>query len=101
MLATEAIYIEQNNRRMHEITDDLFFVIDEKHNSIELTDKGIDLISSDVDDPMFFVLPDVGSEVAAVEASNLSEGEKTAISFMIFVFVSALSSFSKNPTKEV
>ena len=54
MLATEAIYIEQNNRRMHEITDDLFFVIDEKHNSIELTDKGIDLISSDVDADRLF-----------------------------------------------
>ena len=76
MLATEAIYIEQNNRRMHEITDELFFVIDEKHNSIELTDKGIDLISADVDDPHFFVLPDVGSEVAAIEASNLSDEEK-------------------------
>ena len=78
MLATEAIYIEQNNRRMHEITDELFFVIDEKHNSIELTDKGIDLISADVDDPQFFVLPDVGSEVAAIEASNLSDEEKIA-----------------------
>ena len=76
MLATEAVYIEQNNRRMHEITDDLFFVIDEKHNSIELTDKGIDLISADVEDPHFFVLPDVGSEVAAIEASNLPDEEK-------------------------
>ena len=78
MLATEAIYIEQNNRRMHEITDELFFVIDEKHNSIELTDKGIDLISADVEDPMFFVLPDVGSEVAAIEASDMSDQEKVA-----------------------
>ncbi|MEE0989871.1 MAG: preprotein translocase subunit SecA [Paludibacteraceae bacterium] len=78
MLATEAIYIEQNNRRMHEITDELFFVIDEKHNSIELTDKGIDLISADVEDPHFFVLPDVGSEVAAIESSDMSDEEKIA-----------------------
>ena len=78
MLATEAIYMEQNNRRMHEITDDLFFVIDEKHNSIELTDKGIDLISADVEDPHFFVLPDVGSEVASIENSNLTDEEKLA-----------------------
>ena len=78
MLATEAIYMEQNNRRMHEITDDLFFVIDEKHNSIELTDKGIDLISADVEDPHFFVLPDVGSEVATIENSNLTDEEKLA-----------------------
>ena len=78
MLATEAIYMEQNNRRMHEITDDLFFVIDEKHNSIELTDKGIDLISADVEDPHFFVLPDVGSEVASIESSDMSDAEKLA-----------------------
>ena len=76
MLRTEAVYMEQNNRRMHEITDDLYFVIDEKHNSIELTDKGIDLISTDTEDAAFFVLPDIGSELAEIEKANLSDEEK-------------------------
>lgn len=53
MLKTEAIYMEQNNRRMHEVTDDLYFVINEQHNTIELTDKGIDLITGDSDDALF------------------------------------------------
>ncbi|MDP3180810.1 MAG: preprotein translocase subunit SecA, partial [Bacteroidota bacterium] len=52
---------------MHIITDPLFFVIEEKQNSVEMTDKGIDLISNDVDDPSFFILPDVGSEIAEIE----------------------------------
>jgi preprotein translocase subunit SecA len=52
---------------MHIITDPLFFVIEEKQNSVELTDKGIDLISGDLEDSLFFVLPDVGSEVAEIE----------------------------------
>ncbi len=76
MLRTEAVYMEQNNRRMHEITDDLYFVIDEKHNSIELTDKGIDLISTDTADAAFFVLPDIGSELAEIEKADLSDEEK-------------------------
>ena len=76
MLRTEAVFMEQNNRRMHEITDDLYFVIDEKHNSIELTDKGIDLISNDTEDAAFFVLPDIGSELAEIEKSAMSDEEK-------------------------
>ncbi|NCC99121.1 MAG: preprotein translocase subunit SecA [Bacteroidia bacterium] len=76
MLKTEAVYMEQNDRRMHEITDDLYFVIDEQHNSIELTDKGIDLITGDTDDAKFFVLPDIGSELADLEKGNLNEEEK-------------------------
>ena len=76
MLKTEAVYMEQNNKRMPEITDDLFFVIDEQHNSIELTDKGIDLISADTGDPRFFVLPDIGTELAELENQNLTEEEK-------------------------
>ena len=76
MLRTEAVFMEQNNRRMHEITDDLYFVIDEKHNSIELTDKGIDLISTDTEDASFFVLPDIGSELAEIEKAVLSDEEK-------------------------
>lgn len=78
MLKIEAVYMEQNNRRMHEITDDLYFVIEEQHNSIELTDKGIDLITGNTDDPKFFVLPDLGSELAELERQNLSAEEKAA-----------------------
>ena len=67
MTKTENVHMQDHNKLMHLITDPLFFVIDEKQNSVELTDKGIDLISGDVDDPTFFVLPDVGSELAEIE----------------------------------
>ena len=67
MLKTENFYMQDNNKNMHKVTDPLFFIIEEKQNSVELTDKGIDLISGDVDDPNFFVLPDVGSKVAEIE----------------------------------
>jgi preprotein translocase subunit SecA len=76
---TENIYLAENAKRMHEITDDLFFVIEEKQNSIELTDKGIELITGASDDPNFFILPDIGSEIADLEKSTLSEEEKIAI----------------------
>ncbi|NDP20330.1 MAG: preprotein translocase subunit SecA [Paludibacter sp.] len=67
LLKTEEFYMQENNRNMHIATDPLYFVIDEKNNSIELTDKGIDLITDDSDDSLFFVLPDVGSEIADLE----------------------------------
>ena len=67
MTKTENFHMQDNNKLMHIITDPLFFVIEEKQNSVELTDKGIDLISGDVDDPTFFILPDVGSEIAEIE----------------------------------
>ena len=73
---TEAIYMAENNKRMPEITDELFFVIEEKQKSVDLTEKGIDLITGKTDDPHFFVLPDVGSEIAELEHSSLSEEEK-------------------------
>ncbi|MCR5456253.1 MAG: preprotein translocase subunit SecA [Bacteroidales bacterium] len=73
---TEAIYMAENNKRMPEITDELFFVIEEKQKSVDLTEKGIDLITGNSDDPQFFVLPDVGSEIAEIENSNLSDEEK-------------------------
>ncbi len=79
MLKTEEIYMEQNNRRMPEATDPLYFVIDEKNNSIEMTDKGIDLITGNSDDPLLFVLPNVGDEIAELERNNsLSKEEKQA-----------------------
>ncbi len=76
MLKTEDIYMAENGKRMPEVTDELFFVIDEKHNSIDLTDKGIDFLSKDVSDHNFFILPDIGSELADIEKSGLLENEK-------------------------
>ena len=77
LLKTEEFYMQENNRNMYIATDPLYFVIDEKQNSIELTDKGLDLITDDSDDPQFFVLPDVGSEIAELEKSKtLSTEEK-------------------------
>ena len=76
MQKTENIYMADNNRRMPEITDDLFFVIDEKMNSIELTDKGHEALSKRVGEEGFFVLPDVGAEIAELEQQELSLEEK-------------------------
>ncbi len=75
LLKTENIYLAENAKRMPEVTDDLYFIIDEKNNSVELTDKGIDLISTEVEDKEFYVLPDIGSEIADLEQSDLSEKE--------------------------
>ena len=75
MLKTEAIYIEQNNRRMPEAIEPLYFVIDEKMNSVDLTDKGIELITGNASDPTLFVLPDIAAELSALEGSGL-DGEE-------------------------
>ena len=77
MLKTEEIYMEQNNKRMHEVTDPLFFVIDEKLNSVELTDKGVDLITGNSDDPTLFVLPDIAAQLSALEnESDLTDEQR-------------------------
>ena len=76
MQKTENIYMQDNNRRMPEITDDLYFVIDEKLNSVELTDKGHEVLSKYFNEDGFFVLPDIGAEVAELEKSSLSPEEK-------------------------
>ena len=79
MLKTEEIYMEQNNRRMHEVTDPLYFVIEEKLNSVDLTDKGVDLISGKMSDPEFFVLPDITAQLSALEnETNLTDEERLA-----------------------
>ncbi len=79
MLKTEEIYMEQNNRRMHEVTDPLYFVIDEKLNSVDLTDKGVDLISGRTSDPEFFVLPDITAQLSALEnETDLTDEERLA-----------------------
>ena len=67
MLKTEEFYMEQNNRRMPEATEPLYFVIDEKHNSVDLTDKGIELITGNAADQTLFVLPDIASELSMLE----------------------------------
>jgi preprotein translocase subunit SecA len=73
---TENFYMQENSKNMYKVTDELFFVIDEKNNSIEMTEKGLDLITSSSDDAGFFVLPDIGSEVAELEKSDLPAEEK-------------------------
>ncbi len=73
---TENFYMQENSKNMHLVTDDLYFVIDEKNNSIEMTDKGIDLITTSAEDAGFFILPDIGSEIAEIEKSQASEREK-------------------------
>ncbi|MBO4665926.1 MAG: preprotein translocase subunit SecA [Paludibacteraceae bacterium] len=75
---TEEFYLQENEKNMHIATDVLYFVIDEKNKTIELTDKGIDTLTGNTDDPLFFVLPDVGSEMAELEHENLSAEEKQA-----------------------
>ncbi len=76
MQKTENTYMQDNNRRMHEITDDLYFVIDEKMNSIEMTDKGHEELSKYFKEDGFFVLPDIGSELAELEKSGMSLEER-------------------------
>jgi len=73
---TENFYMQNNSKEMPKVTDELYFIIDEKANSIELTDKGIDLISTSVEDASFFILPDVGSKIADLEKSGKSDREK-------------------------
>ncbi|MBR6103577.1 MAG: preprotein translocase subunit SecA [Paludibacteraceae bacterium] len=78
LLKTEEYYMQDNNRNMPEATNPLYFVIDEKHNSIELTDKGINALTGASDDPKFFVMPDIGTEIADIEKMGLSKEEKLA-----------------------
>ncbi|NDV65570.1 preprotein translocase subunit SecA [Bacteroides sp. 224] len=77
MLKTEEIYMEQNNKRMHEVTEPLYFVIDEKINSVDLTDKGIEMITGNAEDQTLFVLPDIAAELSALEGKEgLTEEQK-------------------------
>ena len=79
LLKTEEFYMEQNNRRMPEATEPLYFVIDEKHNSVDLTDKGIELITGNASDQNLFVLPDIASELSMLENDDtLTSEEKIA-----------------------
>ncbi|MBQ8450996.1 MAG: preprotein translocase subunit SecA, partial [Bacteroidaceae bacterium] len=76
LLKTEEYYMEQNNKRMPEAVEPLYFVIDEKNNSVELTDKGIELITGNSQDREFFVLPDIATQMSELENSSLTNEEK-------------------------
>ncbi len=73
---TEAYHLQDQQKEMPKVDAELFFTIDEKHNSIELAEKGVDLISADVNDPQFFILTDVGGEIAEIEKSGATVEEK-------------------------
>lgn len=73
---SENHYMENQNKEMPLVDTELFFVIDEKNNQVELTEKGIELITASGEDQNFFVMPDVGTEIAELEKSNLSTEEK-------------------------
>ncbi len=72
LLKTENYHMQDNNKLMYLITDDLFFVIDEKQRSVDLTDKGHELIAQNVSDNRFFILPDIGTEISELEKSDLA-----------------------------
>lgn len=76
LIRTENEYMQENGKRMPEITDPLYFVIDEKLNSIELTDKGHDTLTMAGEDPKFFILPDIGGEISEIERTITDEEEK-------------------------
>ena len=76
LLKVEAKYMADNNREMPVAVEPLYFVIDEKNHSIELTDKGIEVLSGTTTDPDFFILPDIASQLSAVENEQLSADEK-------------------------
>ncbi len=75
MLSTEEIYMENNNRRMPEAVEPLFFVVEEKQNSVDLTDKGNEWLASQVNDPALFVLPDIASMMSQIESDTTLDDE--------------------------
>lgn len=75
---TEAFYMQDNNREMWQIDQHLYFTIDEKNNQINLTDKGIDFLTRGSEDPNFFILPEIGEEVAKIEQEGLPKEEEHA-----------------------
>lgn len=73
---TENYYLGEQQRNMPKVYEELFFTIDEKQNSVDLTDKGLEMLTGAEDEPNFFVLPDMGTELASIEKSALSAEEK-------------------------
>ena len=80
---TENYYMQDNNREMPKVDAELYFVIEEKNNQIELTDKGIEFLSGK-DDPDFFVMPEIGTEIAKIEDQNLPPEEEAALKEDLF-----------------
>jgi preprotein translocase subunit SecA len=81
---TENHYMQDNNREMHIIDKDLYFVIDEKNNQIDLTEKGIQMLSEDNSDANFFVLPDIGIEIAKIESNDYDSKKEAALKEELF-----------------
>ncbi|MFH1159860.1 MAG: preprotein translocase subunit SecA [bacterium] len=75
MQKTENFYMQEQSKNMHIIDDELYFIIDEKHNTIELTEQGIDLLTESYQEANFYILPDIGSELAELERHNFTETE--------------------------
>jgi preprotein translocase subunit SecA len=75
---TENYYMQDQNKEMHKIDQELYFTIDEKHNSVELCEKGIELITTNSEDPKFFIIPNVGDEIADIEKNIHDPKEKIA-----------------------
>ncbi|MBW7840968.1 MAG: preprotein translocase subunit SecA, partial [Chitinophagaceae bacterium] len=73
---TENFYLADQQKNMHIVDNELFFVIDEKNNSVQLTDKGIALITKSGEDPEFFIMPDIGVKLAEIEKSELTAEQK-------------------------
>ena len=78
LLKSENHYMQDQSKEMHKVDAELFFIIDEKNNQVELAEKGIELITASGEDPHFFVMPDVGTEIADIEKSQLPADEKIA-----------------------
>jgi preprotein translocase subunit SecA len=76
LLKTENFYLQDQQKEMHKVDADLYFTIEEKTNSIELTERGVDLITSSGEDPQFFIIPDVGGAIAEIEKSTHTEEDK-------------------------
>ncbi|MBE0641192.1 MAG: preprotein translocase subunit SecA, partial [Bacteroidales bacterium] len=73
---TENFYMQEQSKNMHIIDDELYFIIDEKNNSIQLTERGMDLMTTNVDDPNFYIIPDIGAVIAEIERSVKDEKER-------------------------
>ncbi|MFD2550380.1 preprotein translocase subunit SecA [Bizionia sediminis] len=80
---TENYYMQDNNREMPKIDAELYYVIEEKNNQIELTDKGIDFLSGK-EDPNFFIMPEIGLEISKIESQNLSSEEEANLKEELF-----------------
>ena len=80
---TENFYMQDNNREMPKVDAELYYVIDEKNNQIELSDKGVDYLSGK-DDPNFFVMPEMGMEISKIENQNLAPEKEAELKEELF-----------------